>query len=66
MVGTHVKLFIYRKRRSEKSEMIPVRSPSLSLWNSFKKSNNLSLFLRKILAICGGLFGLATKTYASL
>ena len=37
-------------------------TPSLSLWKSFKNLSNLSLFLRRMLSICGGFFGLATNT----
>jgi hypothetical protein len=37
--------------------------PSLSLWNDLRKFNSLSLFLRKMVSICGGFLGFATKTY---
>lgn len=41
-------------------------APSLSLWNDLRKFNSLSLFLRKMVSICGGFLGFATNTYGSM
>lgn len=58
-------LFICRTKNYKKSRMQVKRRrfiPSLSLWKLFKKLRSLSLFLLRILSICGGFFGFATNT----